>query len=53
MRTLIVACIVDFGPLVDEKLPKFWEKYVKNRQVPAVTRKNALTAWLWVRACLR
>jgi len=54
MRILIVIRgIADLGPLVDERLPKFWEEYVKNHQVPAVTRKNALTAWLWVRAHLR
>ena len=49
MRALIVTCgVVDFKPFVDEKLPKFWEEYIKNRQIPASTRKNALTAWLWV-----
>ena len=45
--------IIDLGPFVDERFPKFWEEYVKNREVPAATRKNALTAWLWVRALLR
>jgi hypothetical protein len=50
MRALIVTFgIVDLGPFVDERLPEFWEEYVKNTEVPAATRKNALTAWLWVR----
>ena len=50
LGALIVACgVADLGQLVDERLPKFWEEYVKNREVPAATRKNALTAWLWVR----
>ena len=41
--------VVDLGSFVDEKLPKFWEEYVNNRELPATTRKNALVAWLWVR----
>ena len=45
---IVVGGVVDLGPLVDERLPKFWEDYVKNREVPVATRKNALTAWLWV-----
>lgn len=53
MRTLIAACeVIELGPFVDERVPKFWEKYVKNHEVPAATRKNALTAWLWVRGSL-
>jgi hypothetical protein len=49
MRTLIVTCgVVDLGSFVDEGLPGFWEDYVKNNDVPTATRKNGLTAWLWV-----
>ena len=44
--------VVDLGRFVDERLPKFWEEYVKNRELPAATRKNALIAWLWVRTFL-
>jgi hypothetical protein len=45
-RTLM--SVTDSGPFLDERLPKFWEEYIKNPDVPAVTRKHALTAWLWV-----
>lgn len=49
MKTLSVVCgVIDLKPFVDELLPKFWDEYVKNREVPAPNRKNALTAWLWV-----
>ena len=49
--TLIVTRgVVDLGPFVDEGLPKFWEEYVKNGEVPAAARKDALIAWLWVRS---
>ena len=45
--------VIDFGPFVDELLPKFWEEHVKNQEVPTANRKNALTAWLWVRIFVR
>ena len=49
MGTLTATCvIIDLKPFVDERLSDFWEKYVKNPEIPAVTRKDALTAWLWV-----
>jgi len=44
--------VADLGPFVDERLPKFWEGYIKNRELPADTRKSALIAWLWVRILL-
>lgn len=51
---LTVTCgVADVGPFVDEGLPGFWEEYVKNNEVPVATRKNALTAWLWVRILLQ
>ena len=45
----MTCAVLDLGQFVDEKLPKFWEEYVKNKEVHAATRKNALTSWLWVR----
>jgi hypothetical protein len=49
VRTLIATFgIIDLRPFLDEKLPEFWEEYVKNKEVPAAARKNALNAWLWV-----
>jgi len=54
MWTLIATLgVIDLGSFVDELLPKFWEEYVKNNEVPAATRKNALTAWLWVRTLVQ
>ena len=52
-KLIVTRGVPDWGRFVDELLPKFWEEYVKNREVPAATRKNALTAWLWVRTLLQ
>lgn len=49
METLIVTRgVVDVGHFIDEGLPEFWEMYIKNKELPEATRKNALTAWSWV-----
>ena len=51
-RELVTYGLIDLRPFVDELLPKFWEEYVKNREIPTAIRKNALIAWLWVRTLI-